>query len=54
MIYFALFGIFALIFLIEASLYYLHNDNNIEIATWNFFIIVVLVVVILEEKGVLK
>lgn len=54
MIYFALFGIIALIFLIEASLYYLHNDNNIEIAMWNFCIIVVLVVTILAERGLLK
>lgn len=54
MIYFALFGIIVLIFLIEASLYYLHNDNAIEIVAWNVFIIVVLVVARLIERGVLK
>ena len=54
MIYFALFGIIVLIFLIEASLYYLHNDNAFEIAVWNFCIIVVLVVARLIERGVLK
>ena len=54
MIYFALFGIFTLIFLIEAFLYYLHNDNDIEIAMWNFGIIVVLVVALLEERGLFK
>lgn len=54
MIYFALFGIIVLIFLIEASLYYLHKDNAIEMAMWNFFIIVVLVVVRLIERWVLK
>ena len=54
MIYFALFGIIALIFLIEASLYYLHNDNAIEMVMWNFYIIVVLVVAHLVERGVFK
>lgn len=54
MIYFTLFGIIALVFLIEAFLYYLHKDNDIEIAMWNFWIIVVLVVALLEERGLLK
>ena len=54
MIYFALFGIIVLIFLIEAFLYYLHKDNAIEMAMWNFCIIVVLVVTLLVERGVLK
>lgn len=54
MIYFALFGIIALIFLIEVFIYYLYRDNDIEIVVWNFGIIVVLVVALLEERGVLK
>lgn len=54
MIYFALFGIIALVLLIEATLYYLYNDNDIEMAMWNFWIIVVLVVALLEERGLFK
>lgn len=54
MIYFVLFGIIVLIFLIEASLYYLHNGNAIEMVAWNSCIIVVLVVASLVESGVLK
>ena len=54
MIYFTLLGIVALVFLMEASVYYLYKDNDIEMAVWNFGVIVVLVVALLEERGLLK